>query len=347
VNHTESPWNFFEDFEKEEEGKLKKIMLEKGSDEMLYIDKQKKRWRERYINHNFTLNNKGAGSEPFRIKKDPDGNKYLEVTLKHGWNRDIKAIECGARESERAQLQAIPKDAQEKEMWISFKTRLPSDYKHIDDRLSIFEFKNIFKEMKKSPLLGIKYYGNELKIGGDTGGIANQPQNKQERFLHHIVAKYINKRGKWYVKWEKSRGERKATSGIIGDLLLTEHDEEDIKIYRKEYKRKTKEGEEYTLTPKEPVNVTPLGEWSTYKIGIYNTRNENGFVKVWKDNQLMFDYKGVTFDWTGEYIGTYIRIGIYRDSGTEHGIEWHDQIMHFDNFNIVSDEKTLDQILNR
>ena len=82
VNSTESPWNFFEDFENEEEGKLKRIMLKKGSDEMLYIDKQKKRWRERYINHNFTLNNKGAGSEPFRIKKDPDGNKYLEVTLK-------------------------------------------------------------------------------------------------------------------------------------------------------------------------------------------------------------------------------------------------------------------------
>jgi len=38
VKSTESPWNFFEDFENEEEGELKRILLEKGSDEMLYMD---------------------------------------------------------------------------------------------------------------------------------------------------------------------------------------------------------------------------------------------------------------------------------------------------------------------
>ncbi len=30
-----------------------------------------------------TINDKGAGLKPFKIKIDPDGNKYLEVTVKH------------------------------------------------------------------------------------------------------------------------------------------------------------------------------------------------------------------------------------------------------------------------
>ena len=338
MKSTESPWNFFEDFENEEEGELKRILLEKGSDEMLYIDEQTKKFRKRYINNNLTINDKGVGSEPFRIKKDPDGNQYLEIKLKHGWNWDPEQPENGAKDTERAQLQAVPKDAQEKEMWISFKMRLPLDFVHIDknktkydenddrnsgsenSRVSVFEFKNLFKKMKKSPLLGIKYYknGNELKIGGDTGGIAYEPQNKKERVLHHIAAKYEKIGENWIAKWEENR--RFGRNGL------------------KEMRK---------ITTLEPVSVTPLGEWSTFKIGIYNTRSQKGFVKLWKDNQLMFNYHGITFDWEGTYMGTYIRIGIYRDSGSNAGTEFHDQTIDFDDFIVVSDEKTLDQILSK
>ena len=52
-----SPWNFFEDFENLEEGKLK-------------------------FNQIFRIYDKGAGLKPIRIKKDFDGNKYLEITVK-------------------------------------------------------------------------------------------------------------------------------------------------------------------------------------------------------------------------------------------------------------------------
>ena len=93
--------------------------------------------------------------------------------------------------------------------------------------------------------------------------------------------------------------------------------------------------------------LTPLGKWSTYKIGIYNTKGKDGFVKVYKDNELMFDYKGVTFDWSAPYDKSCIRVGAYRDSGKQFGIEYPDQTIHFDDFIVVSDEKTLDQILAR
>jgi hypothetical protein len=61
---TRSPWNFFETFEKRREGRLR-------------INKNK-----------FTINDKGTGLKPFIIQKESDGNKYLAVTVKHGYNHD-------------------------------------------------------------------------------------------------------------------------------------------------------------------------------------------------------------------------------------------------------------------
>ena len=59
----------------------------------------------------------------------------------------------------------------------------------------------------------------------------------------------------------------------------------------------------------------------------------------------MFDYNGVTYDWGGRYYQTHVRIGIYRDR--VFGVSYPDQTIHFDDFIVVSDEKTLDQILAR
>ena len=294
---TKSPWNFSEEFENEEEGRL------------------------RIKTNKFSINNKGEGLEPFRIKKDPDGNKYLEVTVKDGWNTDYDYTDPKQKrkETERAEFQTIQKRALDKEMWISFKTRLPQDFTHIDDRVLFFQFKNQFEQMKRSPLLGIRFYkdGDVMKIGGETGGNATKSRSKEEKYIHIIGAKYKKKGGDWVVRWEKDREDDK------------NRDTDDLRFAASN------------------ASVTPLGEWSTYKIGIYNTKNDDGFVKVYKDNQLMFDYKGITYDWRGRYTGSYIRIGTYRQSGKNFGIEYPDQTIHFDDFIVVSDEKTLDQILAR
>jgi hypothetical protein len=141
---------------------------------------------------------------------------------------------------------------------------------------------------------------------------------REEKYIHRIGAKYKNKGGDWFVRWEKDREEDKI------------RDEDDFK-----------------LTPNKPFSVTPLGEWSTYKIGIFNTKDDDGFVKVFKDNKLIFDYKGITSDWKGKYTGTNVRIGVYRHSGKQIGIEYPDQSIHFDDFIVVSDQKTLDQLIRK
>ena len=55
------------------------------------------------------------------------------------------------------------------------------------------QFKNQFDPMKKSPLLGIRFYqnGDLLDIGGDTGGNPARSYNKKEAFKHMIRSKYF------------------------------------------------------------------------------------------------------------------------------------------------------------
>ena len=286
---TKSPWNFYDDFEDQKVGK---VNLRK-----------------------YHINDKGKGRKPFKIKQDADGNKFLKITVKHGWNND--PYKKKGKETERAEFETKPKRTLNKEIWIGFKTRLPEDFTHIDDRVLFFQFKNQHDPMKRSPLLGIRFYdtGKILDIAGDTGGIAKKSWNQEEDDKHSIKIKYKKNDSNWLAFQEKTRGKKK--------------------IYNN-----------FKLTQNKSFKITKLGKWTTYKIGIYNTKQETGFVKVFKDNKLIFDYKGITYDWKGNYSGSYVRIGIYRDSGKQFGIKYPDQSIHFDDFIVVSDKKTLDKYLN-
>ncbi len=194
---TKSPWNFFENFEKRKEGRLR----------------TNKNLKQKVILSKFKINDKGTGLKPFQIKKESDSNKYLAVTVRHGYNHDPNMRE--EHETERAEFQTC-KRSLEKEMWISFKKRLPEDFTHIDDRLMFFQFKNQIKRGGKSPLLGLRYYknGNRLNIGGNTGGNASKnslhkgsvmssSQVREEKYIHQVMAKYKNKEGDWRVRWKR------------------------------------------------------------------------------------------------------------------------------------------------
>ena len=319
-----SPWNFYDDFENQKLGKPKL--------------KQ------------YSINNKGAGLKPFEIKKDANGNTYLEITVKHGWNND--PYRKKGKETERAEFQVKPKRTLNKEIWIGFKMRLPKDFMHINTRVLFFQFKNQHDPMKKSPLLGIRFYenGNLLDIGGDTGGNPARSYNKKEYFKHGIRSKYfkvsedfnlieIKKRNSDYIKiWKGPK-----LPPFFDKCNVSENN---IMVELPDYC-----DDKTTLT--KSFKSTPLGEWTTYKIGIHNSRKEDGFVKVYKDDQLIMNYEGITFDWKGgQYTGSHIRIGPYRDSDRfalstlGNKTKGHPpQSIHYDDFIVVSDKKTLDQYL--
>jgi hypothetical protein len=323
---TKSPWNFFDDFDDQ---KLKK----------------------------YKINDKGAGKKPFKFKKDPDGNTYLEITVKHGWNSDPKRP---IKKTERAEMSPRGKFVKEKIIWYGFKVRLPKDFVHIDDRFLFHQFKNQIKSKCASPgpLLGIAFRneGKKLDLHGDIGGVC-KGEESLKKYRIQFDYRLMNK--KWYPIKLKHKEIKKY--GIITVDLMSGI---------------------------EPFDATPLGEWTTYKVGIYSTKTDSGFVKVYKDDILIFDYEGVTFDWKGPYYETLVRIGPYRDSKPDRDskpeVDWSKcsgdktvdyiplfcygmdnklipksereknltdsegyppQSIHYDDFTVVSDKKTLDEYL--
>ena len=181
--------------------------------------------------------------------------------------------------------------------------------------------------MKKSPLVGIRYYsnGNRLDFDGDTGGVATTKFNKEEQFTHGITSEYIKKNNRWFLSEVKKRGEHKVKT-LYCHSTQTPLYCKNLKGLNLSFKGKS------------------LGEWITFKVGIKNSKKEDGFVKVFLDENLVMNYSGVTFDWKGQYKHSDIRIGIYRDSDPS-GSGYPDQSIHFDDFTAVSDKKTLDKYL--
>ena len=351
---TKSPWNFFENFEDQKKGKLK---LRK-----------------------FSINDKGVGLKPFIIKEDNDGNKFLEVTVKHGWNTD--KTKNKKSQTERAEFQTKQKRTLKKTVWIGFNMRLPENFMHLKDRVLFFQYKNQFDPMQKSPLLGLRFYdyGKRLSIGGNTGGIAAKSWNNKENKIHDVKINYskIDKDNKWVMNNFKTRNSeykstlvcsiQKVKTAKIPDYCKDEMMDynkinpnfsicydvytplwcygDDGKLISKSKMQELLIDKSTILKGAKNFKSTNLGEWSTYKIGIRNSKKEDGFVKVYKDDKLIFDYKGVTFNWKGKYTGTYIRIGVYRDSGIRTDEKFPDQSIHFDNLTVVSDKKSLDKYLN-
>jgi len=309
---TKSPWNFYDDFEDQKFNK--------------YIHSSSK---------NYKTNSNKVGKKPYKFKKDPDGNTYMEVTVKHGWN---KCCSDSPADTERAEFSPKYKRTTNKEIWYGFRFRFPKDFKHIDDRILITQFKNQFNPMKKSPLFSIHYYsfGNELDIGGHTGGIAGEYWSTESNIINSVNLIYLkNKRdNKWFLAEFKKRNFKRFP------IFKSCHNP-----YEKGKFCGSTADKSNSLKGISSFNAAKLGEWSTYKIGIRHSRKEDGFVKVYKDNQLIMDYKGVTFKWKGNYIGTIIRLGPYRDTDPS-GKGYPPQSIHYDDFTIVSDKKTLDKYLN-
>lgn len=299
---TKSPWNFYEDFEDE------KLKFE-------YIKQSKNIWNS-------------PGRKPYKFEKDQNGNTFLSITVKHKWNRC-----CGSNfYSERAEIFTRKKNAKNKEIWYGFKIRFPKDFKDINDRLLISQFMNEFKNMKKSPLMGIQLYwaGDKLVIGGDTGGRASVSWNSSDHYKFKVENTYLKKSNQWKT------------------LGLKRRDNDEFKIWTCEISKNNTASvlPDYCNTYKSiKFNSTPKGEWSTFKIGIRNSDKKNGFMKVFKDDELIMNYQGITFGgWKGSYKHTFIKIGPYRDTDPN-GEGYPDQTIHYDDFIVVSDKKTLDGYL--
>ena len=92
-------------------------------------------------------------------------------------------------------------------------------------------------------------------------------------------------------------------------------------------------------------------DWSEFKIGTYLTENEDGWLKAYRNSELIYAYNGRTIMNEFEDCNpikptqTYIRIGVYRGSP----IGWKQNepdTLYFDDFVIATNEKIVNEFLS-
>lgn len=90
--------------------------------------------------------------------------------------------------------------------------------------------------------------------------------------------------------------------------------------------------------------LLPADEWITLKLSIYVSKNEDGWIKLFKNGQLVWDYSGPTNYRNTVFDKFTIRFGLYRDSGPE-GSPHEDAVAHFRDFAFSTNEALVDEIL--
>tara|TARA_B100000575_G_scaffold73303_1_gene57006 strand:+ start:107 stop:1282 length:1176 start_codon:yes stop_codon:yes gene_type:complete len=313
---TSSPWNFYDDFESE---KL-----------------------------NFNLNcgyqKKRTNNEPlYEFKKEDNGNTYIAVTAKKD--------QCTENDTERSEFETSKRDVREKIVWFGMNMRLPKDFKYIDDRTLLWQFKNLMGNV--SPIIAFRLYDKrKIKVAGQIG--------------HNQKINWIECRYKEDSNLPDFYRTKHCTLGYFPTLKLKNNQklsngtEKFIEASKEFLKYEEFEPNEVAYVPTQKQGFgsrfkMKLGDWISFKVGVHITKNNNGFVKVFLNDQPIFDYEGPTYDWIlPKYDGSTVRFGIYRDANPEDGdindilnfTGYPNQTVHYDDFVVVSDKLTLDTILD-
>jgi hypothetical protein len=232
-----------------------------------------------------TPNDKGMGWVPFKIMEE-DGNKFLSITVKDGWNsykgkRNIP--------TERSELQTAKRKSFGKEVWYGFKIRKPVETPFINDRMLITQFKQRTRT-KPSPMISM---------------------GRRQHNKNFISISICGKSGKW--------GSHMSIYNFDAPIKLTcnkKHVQSELKF------NNTKDFQNFITT-----------KWKTLVIGGYVTNTNNGYMKVYLNQNLIYNYKGPTYGWSN-VVGSNVRIGIYRDGNSEKG--YPPQTLHYDDFVIGS-----------
>jgi hypothetical protein len=274
-------------------------------------------------NLNFNLNcgfsKKRTNNDPlYEFKKEENGNTYIAVTAKHKQCAETFTERSEIVTTERSEITTNNRNAREKIVWFGMRMRIPKDFEYIDDRTLLWQFKHMV--VGGSPLIAFRLYDkSKINIGGQYGGKPNMKwKDKRKYYLGCKYKKSTNER-KYGKRWCE-RGD---------ESLLDENQKFDKNFKSFDFAK---------------------DEWITFRVGTYTTKSDNGFIKVYLDRHLVFDYEGPTYEYSGgDFIASAVRFGIYRDAHPENSedfIGYPDQTVHYDDFVVTSDKETLDNILN-
>lgn len=273
-----SPWNFWLDFETSE-------------------------WKQK-----LRVNDKGnpQGWKPFEIETEANGNKYLSMTVQHGWNTGTGR---GKNKTERSELLTTRHDVYGKNVWHGFKIRSAPSNPFTGNRLLFSQYylrlENIGTK-NPIPLVAVKYD----QLSADSLRIEFYPCEGTintalySRFGNEFPYQepYCNDYGSLPGKYEVSSN------------------------------------------PDNVKPLSSDKEWTTYVIGIRVTNDETGFVEIYQNKQLVFKWSGPTYGYTKQ-VPAEIKFGPYRNMNPRKGEKYPPQTFHVDDFVVGSSIEDVTKIL--
>ena len=260
---------------------------DKSSPWKFHLDFEDNSWKGK-----LTPNDKGMGWVPFKIMEE-DGNKFLSITVKEGWNTDRNHRN---NPTERSELQTSKRQSFGKDVWYGFKIRKPLETTFINDRMAITQFKQRTRT-RPSPMISM--------------GRKNSMQYNTDSYISISICGKSSKLG--------SRTSMRYNFNAPIKLTCNKKSvQSEIKF------NNTKPFQNFITT-----------KWKTIVIGAYVTNTNNGYMKVYLNQKLIYDYKGPTYGWSN-VVGSNVRIGIYRDGNSYKG--YPPQTLHYDDFVIGSKE---------
>lgn len=261
-----------------------------------------------------TPNDKGEGWVPFKIMEE-DGNKFLSITVKHGWNPD-KGHKNNP--TERSELETSKRQTFGKEVWYGFKIRKPLETRFIKDRMVITQFKQRTRT-RPSPMISV---GKKNSWG--------EPKPKS-----YVAISICGKSGKLGSKIVGVMLPGQYKFSTQSKELMGYNDSSSIKLNC--YNKTVQIDLKFNNT-KDFQNLITT-KWNTIVIGSYVTNTNNGFMKLYLNQNLIYNYNGPTYGWS-KIVGSNIRIGIYRDGNKYE--EYPPQTLHYDDFVIGSKDDVID-----
>lgn len=273
-----SPWNFWLDFETNE-------------------------WKQK-----LRVNDKGnpQGWKPFEIKTEADGNKYLSMTVQHGWNTGKGR---GKNTTERAELLTKRQDVYGKNVWHGFKIRNAAENPFTGNRLLLAQYylrlENIGTK-NPIPLVAVKYD----EVSADSLRIEFYP-----------------------------------CEGTINTTLYSRFGNETPyqEPYCSDYGSLPGKYE-VSSNPDGVKPLSSDKEWTTYVIGVRVTSDETGFIEIYQNKELVFRWKGPTYGYS-KRVPAEIKFGPYRNMNPRKGEKYPPQTFHVDDFVVGSSIQDVTKIL--
>ena len=259
----------------------------------------------------------------YEFIKEENGNQFLAITAEYNKN---KRYDTHGDRSERGEIWIPYLNLKDKEFWYGWRMKLGPNFEYYDD-VNI-KFHQIF-DHPGGNMCGHPKFSMDVRVvekwwSGERYTVRND-WGQGSKDLPSCVPE------KWYLeKYDNRKDFRKYSH----DLHKSNLKENDGRVFSENNKKKDYDWSNFIM----PTD----SEWQTYKIGFYNTDTDQGFIKVYQNDNLIYDYSGPTINYFSGYERTFLIFGNYRR--TNKIVE--PQTIYFDDLTFVADKETLDLILD-